>query len=120
VPKEIVEALGGGKRPPVTVAVMGGVYMIALSADNRAAAGVAGGDEVDVDVALDTAPREVVVPADFDEALNRDPDARRFFDGLSYSNKLRHVLAVEGAKTAETRERRIVAAVETLHKGKVL
>jgi uncharacterized protein YdeI (YjbR/CyaY-like superfamily) len=130
VPDEIVEALGAGKRPAVTVtingytyrstvAVMGGVSMIALSADNRAAVRVAGGDEVDVDVALDPAPREVAVPADFDEALNRDPEARRFFDSLSYSNKLRHVLAVEGAKTAETRERRIVKAIETLREGRL-
>jgi hypothetical protein len=130
VPEEIVDALGAGKRPAVsvtikgytyrsTVAVMGGAFMIALSSENRAGAGVAGGDEVDVDLALDTAPREVTVPADFDEALNRDPDARRFFDSLSYSNRLRHVLAVEGAKTAETRERRIAKAVETLHDGKV-
>jgi uncharacterized protein YdeI (YjbR/CyaY-like superfamily) len=91
---------------------MGGVAMIALSADNRAAAGVAGGGDVDVDVELDQAPREVSVPADLDEALNQDAGARRFFDGLSYSNKLRHVLAIEDAKSADTRQRRIAKSVE--------
>ncbi len=130
VPDQVVEALGEGKRPAVrvtinghtyrsTVAVMGGAYMVALSAENRAAAGVAAGDEVDVDLEPDVEPREVRVPADLDEALSRDPDARRFFDSLSYSNKLRHVLSIEGAKTAETRQRRIAKAVEALREGRV-
>jgi hypothetical protein len=129
VPDEIVEALGSGKRPPVTitvngytyrstVAAMGGRYMVSLSAENRAAAGVAGGDEVDVEIALDTAPREVVVPPDFAAALDAEPDARRTFDGLSYSNKSWHVLQVEGAKTDETRQRRIGKSVDTLKQGR--
>ena len=73
IPDEIVEALGSGKRPPITVtingytyrssiAVMGGAYMVGVNADNRIGAGVAGGDEVDVEIELDTAPREVSVP----------------------------------------------------------
>ena len=129
VPDDVVEALGAGKRPAVrvsingysyrsTVAVMSGAFMVALSADNRAAAGVAGGDEVDVDLELDIAPREVSVPADLDDALNQDLEARRFFDGLSYSNRLRHVLSIEDAKTAETRQRRIAKAVEMFHAGR--
>ena len=129
VPDEVVAALSAGKRPAVrvtingytyrsTVAVMGGAFMIALSAENRAAAGVAGGDEVDVGIELDTASREVSVPADLDDALNQNPDARRFFDGLSYSNKLRHVLSIEDAKTAETRQRRIGKAVEMFRSGR--
>jgi hypothetical protein len=129
VPAEVVEAIGSGKRPPVrvminghtyrnTVAVYGGVFMLGVSAENRAAAGVEAGDEIEVDVELDTAPREVTVPADFAAALDHDADARRFFDGLSYSHKLRHVLAIEQAKTAETRQRRIAKAVSDLHEGR--
>ena len=76
--------------------------MISLSAEHRAAAGVAGGEEVDVDIDLDTAPREVSVPADFAAALEAEPAARRTFDGLSYSNRSWHVLQVEGAKTEHT------------------
>src|ERR1022692_2931566 len=66
VPAEIVARLGPGKRPPVrsTVAVRAGAYMVALSAENRAQAGVAGGDEAEVTLELDTSPREVTVPAD--------------------------------------------------------
>jgi uncharacterized protein DUF1905/bacteriocin resistance YdeI/OmpD-like protein len=107
VPDEVVEALGKGKRPPVrvtingftyrsTVAVMGGDYMIGVSAENRAGARVKGGDVVDVDLELDSAPREVTLPADFAAALNADPKARQTFDGLSPSNKGWHVSSIEG------------------------
>jgi hypothetical protein len=129
VPEEVVESLGSGKRPAVrvtingftyrsTVAVMGGVYMVSLSAENRAGAGVAGGDEVDIDMELDTAPREVTVPEDFAAALDAEPDARRTFDALSYSNKSWHALQVSGAKTDETRQRRIAKSVEMLREGR--
>jgi hypothetical protein len=130
VPEEVVTALGSGKRPAVhvtingytyrsTVAPMGGAFWLPLSAENRERAGVAAGDEVEVEVALDTEPREVTVPPDFAEALDGDAEARRFFDGLSYSNKRRIVLSIEDAKTVETRQRRIAKAVSTLHEGRV-
>ncbi len=129
VPAEVVAALGSSRKPPVrvtindytyrsTVATMGGRFMVGVSAEVRAAAGIAAGDVVDVEMELDTAPREVSVPADFAAALDRDPDARRFFDGLSYSNRLRFVLNVEGAKTDETRQRRIDKSVAMLHEGR--
>jgi hypothetical protein len=129
VPDEIVEALAAGKRPKVlvtinghtyrsSIAVMGATYMVGVSAENRTAAGVKGGDEVDVDLELDTAPREVTVPTEFAAALDAEPGARRTFDGLSYSNKSWHVLQVEGAKTEETRRRRIAKSVETLKSGR--
>lgn len=129
VPPEVVEGLGKGKRPPVkvtikrhtyrsTVAPMGGVYMIGVSAENREAAGVKAGDTFDVTVELDTEPREVVVPPDFAKALKADEGARTFFEGLSYSNKRRFVLSIEDAKTSETRQRRIDKSVATLHEGR--
>ncbi len=92
--------------------------MLLISAENRTSAGVAAGDEVDVDIELDTEPREVTVPPDFAEALDRDVDAKRFFDGLSYSQKQRHVLPIEEAKTTETRQRRIAKALTTLREGR--
>jgi bacteriocin resistance YdeI/OmpD-like protein/uncharacterized protein DUF1905 len=130
VPDEIVEALGSGKRPAVTItingytyrssiAVMGGAYMVGISADNRIGAGVAGGDEVNVDIELDTAPREVSVPPDFAAALDAEPSARRTFEGLSYSNKSWHVLSINGAKADETRTRRIAKSVEALKAGRI-
>lgn len=129
VPDEVVAALGQGKRPPVTVrigshtyrstvAVMDGRYLLPVSAENREAAGVSAGDEVEVELELDTAPREVEVPADLAAALDAEPEARRTFDGLSNSNKKWHVLQVTGAKTQETRARRIAKSVETLCTGR--
>ncbi len=129
MPDEVVEALGSGRRPPVkvtingytyrsTVAVMGGQFMVSVSAEHRAGAGVAGGDEVDVDIELDTEPREVAVPPDFAEALDRDADAKRHFDGLSYSHKRRYVMSIEEAKTAETRQRRIAKTISMLREGR--
>jgi len=125
VPDEIVAGLGRGKRPPVrvtinghtyrsTVAVMGGRFMVGVSAENRALAGVSGGDHVDVEIELDTEPREVAVPDDLARALQEEPAAKRFFDGLSYSKQQWFVLSVEGAKTPETRQRRVAKAIEML------
>jgi uncharacterized protein DUF1905/bacteriocin resistance YdeI/OmpD-like protein len=130
VPDDVVEALGKGKRPPVrvtingytyrsTVAVMGGAYMLGVSAENRAGAGVKGGDEIDVELELDTSPREVSVPADFAAALDAETSAKRTFDSLSNSNKSWHVLQIEGAKSDETRQRRIAKSVEALREGRI-
>jgi hypothetical protein len=130
VPPEVVTALGAGKRPPVnvmingytyrsTVAMYGGVFMLPVSAEVREGAGVAAGDEVEVDLELDSQPREVTLPSDFAEALDQDAAAREFFDGLSYSNKRRFVLSIADAKTPETRQRRIEKAVSQLREGKI-
>jgi hypothetical protein len=129
VPPEVVASLGTSKRPKVrvtikgytyrsSVAVMGGKFMLGVSAAVREAAGVAPGETVDVEMVLDTEKREVSVPADLTAALAKDAKARKFFEGLSYSNRLRLVLAIEAAKTAETRERRIAKTVSGLHEGK--
>jgi hypothetical protein len=129
IPDELIESLGSGKRPAVrvtingytyrsTVATVDGNFMVGVSADVREKAGVAGGDEVDVAIELDTEPREVTVPPDFAAALDREPEARRFFDGLAFSNKRRHVTLIEEARTPETRQRRIEKAVSTLREGK--
>jgi hypothetical protein len=130
VPAEVVERLGGGKRPPVTVtlngaytyrntvAPMGGQFLIGVSAEHRAASGVAAGDELDVDLELDAAPRTVAVPADLAAALDRAPEAKRFFDGLSASRRGAYVTWVESAKKAETRDKRVADAVTMLAEGK--
>jgi len=130
IPPEVIEGLGAGKRPPVlvtingytyrnTVAVYGGVYMIGVSAENRAEAKVKGGDEADVDLELDTAPREVDVPPELQAALDADPAAKATFEKLSYSNKSWHALQVTTTNNPETRARRIDKNVAALREGKV-
>ena len=129
VPPEVVEALGTGKRPAVTVTVnnfsyrstvapMGGVFMLPVSAENRVGAGIAAGDDVEVNLELDSAPREVVVPPDFATALEADAEAKKFFDGLSFSHKRQYTLWVEGTKNADTRARRIEKAITMLREGR--
>jgi Bacteriocin-protection, YdeI or OmpD-Associated/Domain of unknown function (DUF1905) len=125
VSQEVVEALGGGKRPRVAitinghswksrVAIMRGRYLLGLSNANRQAAGVVTGDEVEVDVEFDAEPRVVVEPADFASALDADPVARTAYDRLAYGHKVQHVRAIESAKKSETRTRRIEKAVAML------
>jgi hypothetical protein len=130
VPPEVVEALGKGKRPPVvvtingysyrnTVAVYGDAYLIGVAQEHRAPAGVTPGDEIEVDLVLDTAPREVELPADFAAALDVAPEAKRFFESLSYSNKRRFTLSIDDAKSEETRKRRIEKSVSQLREGRI-
>jgi hypothetical protein len=125
VPPEVVASLGKGKRPPVrvtigghtyrsTVAVMGGDFLLPISAENREKAGIAAGEEIEVELTLDTEPREVTVPLDLADALERETGTRQTFDGLSYTHQREIVMGIEGAKTAETRQRRIAKALDTL------
>jgi hypothetical protein len=129
VPDEIIEGLGAGKKPAVklsvngyvyrsTVATVDGNYMVGFNADHRAASGLVGGDEVVVDIELDTEPRTVELPADFAAALDAEPTARATFEKLSNSMKSYHVLQVTGAKTDETRQRRIDKSISVLRAGK--
>jgi hypothetical protein len=128
VPADVMAALGAGKRPKVTVTIngftypstvgaMGGLSLIPISAEVRAKARVAAGDEVDVDVLPDTEPRTVEIPADLAAALDAAPAARQAYDKLSYSGQRAHVLAVEQAKTADTRARRVATVITDLSAG---
>src|SRR4051794_34851253 len=124
VPASAVDALGAGKRPPVkvtirrytypsTVAVMGGRYMVGVSADHRAGAGVAAGDTLEVTLELDAEPRTVDVPDDLAAAL-AEAGVTEAFQRLAFTYRKEHVRAVEDAKKPETRARRIAKAVEEL------
>ena len=129
VPDALVAKLGTSKRPAVrvtindhayrsTIATMGAKFMVGVSAEQRAKAGVKAGDTVDVTLELDLAPREVAVPADLARALALDAKASGFFDTISYSNKRWYVLWIESAKKAETRDARVTKSVEMLREGR--
>ncbi len=122
VPAGVLDALAAGRRPAVVVTVNGytyrstvgamrGLALIPFSSDKRAETGLAGGDAITVDVVLDTAPRTVEVPDDLAAALG---DLRGAFDALAPSRQKAHVAAVESAKAAATRERRVAAVVDSL------
>lgn len=131
VPEEVVLGFGRGKRVPVTVtitingdyayrstiAVMGGQYLIPVSAEHRKGAGIAGGDAIQVTLEVDDEPREVAVPEELAAALAEDPVAAEAWEKLSYSRKRQHVLAIDGAKAAETRARRVAKTLDALRGG---
>ena len=125
VPTSVVDALAAGKRPPVrvtlhehtyrtTVARMGGRFLVPVSAEVRKAAGVTAGDELDVGIELDDAPRTVDVPPDLAAALAEAPAAAQAWEKLAYTHQKEWARSVEDAKKPETRARRIAAAVEAL------
>jgi hypothetical protein len=124
IPPPVIEALGAGKRPKVavtvngytyrsTVAVMGGRYLVGVAAEHREAAGLKAGEQITVTLELDTAPRVVEVPDDLAAALKK-AKLTAAFDKLSYSHRKEHVRAINEAKAAETRQRRIARCVEML------
>ena len=125
VPESVVESLGAGKRVPITVTINDytyrssvapyrGEYMIALSAENRVAAGVEPNGAITVTIEVDAAPRVVEVPADLQAALDSSPAAQAAFTALSYSNQRGHVQNIDSAKAADTRARRIDSIVAKL------
>ena len=129
VPPEIIESLGAGKKPPVlitmngktyrsTVAVMGGVYMVGVSAENRELTGVKGGDELEVGIELDSAPRTYELPEDLAAALAVKPGATEAFHTSAPSKRKEFVRQVNDAKTQETRDRRIATIVANLGNSK--
>lgn len=135
VPADVLTALGAGKRPLLRVTVaradgatqpytwtttpgsMGGAVMVPLSSEHRTAAGLAAGDEVDVDVEVASAPAPLAVPEDLAEAVEA-AGATAFFDGLAPSHRKEWVRWVEEAKKAETRSSRIAQAAEALAEGR--
>lgn len=97
-----------------TIAAMGGTTCIPLRRSNREAAGLDGGETLDVTLTLDADERRVTPPRDFVKALKAAPPAWERWQELSYSHQREHVEAIEGAKKAETRARRVRKAVEAI------
>jgi uncharacterized protein YdeI (YjbR/CyaY-like superfamily) len=130
VPEKIIESFGVGKKPPVvitlnkytyrsTVAVMNGQYMVSLSAENRKKANVAGGDQLEITIELDTEPRTVELPEDFKKLLTKNKPASTAYDKLAPSKKKAMVLSITDAKTEETRKKRLEKAISALVEGQV-
>ena len=105
-----------------TIAAMGGSPCVPLRKSNREAAGLEGGETIDVRLDLDTDKREVTPPVDFVEALKATPRVWERWRALSYTHRREHVEAIEGAKNPETRTRRIENAIRVIRrtsKGRV-
>jgi hypothetical protein len=125
IPDKVMAELGG-KRVPVivtldggytyrnTTAVMGGLNLVGLSAEHRAASGYGGRDLVEVTIERDDAPREVGVPAELATALAADPVATAAWEKLAYSHRKEHARAISEAKAEDTRARRVAKAIAML------
>ena len=95
-----------------TVAAMGGPPCVPLSKSNREAAGLEGGETLEVRIELDTEVRTIEPPPDLAMALEASPPAWERWGELSYTHQREHVEAIEEAKRPETRARRIDRAVQ--------
>ncbi len=125
-----VAAVGeGAKRFPVAATVngctwrtsvsrMGGEFVVGVSKEVRQGAGVQAGDEVEVIIELDTAPREVEVPEALAAALAADARAKTSFDGMAFTHRKEYARWIAEAKSDETRQRRVRQALEMLRAGK--
>lgn len=120
-----LEKLGGGKKPLVVVSInnytyrsavgkIGDKFMISLSAENRKNAGVKGGDNVEINLELDTEPRIVEVPKELEKALDKEKTARLNFEKLSPSKKKAIVISINEAKTEETKMKRVEKVIQQL------
>jgi Bacteriocin-protection, YdeI or OmpD-Associated/Domain of unknown function (DUF1905) len=129
VPPEVLDQLGAGKRPAVLVSLDGYEYrntvgsvdgraMISVSAAARKATGLSGGDPVTVTLTVADTPREVVVPDDLQAAFAEQPGAEAFFRTLSNSLQRFHIDSINGAKSPETRQRRIDKSIGLFLAGK--
>ena len=128
IPDEIIESFNAGKMPRVkitlngytyrsTVAVMKEKYMVGVSADVRKASGVKGGDTLAIEIELDTEERKVELPEDFKKLLDKNLNAKNFFQTLPYSKQKNHVTLIEQARTEETRQKRIEKSIANLAAG---
>lgn len=126
VPEDVVLSFGRGRRVPVTVTIdedytyrntitsMGGQFLISFNSQTRAATGLGAGDEVNVTLELDDAPRVVEPPQVLARALASDPTAAKAWSKLSYSKQRAHAEPIDGAKTEETRQRRLAKTMAAL------
>lgn len=117
VPEDVVLSFGRGKRVPVTVTIdggytyrntissMGGQFLISFNSRTRAATGRGAGDEVEVTLELDDAPRTVEIPDALAQAFAAEPAIADVWARLAYSKQRAHADAITTAKTEETRSR---------------
>ena len=128
VPDDVLDALGGGGRIPVSatfdgvpyrgsVARMGGRSVLGLRKDIRSSIGRDVGDLVTVVLRRDDEPRTVTVPVELERALAKSSDAKTRYEGLSYTHRREYAEWVAEGKKPETRQRRATKAVAMLEAG---
>ena len=124
IPDTILAELGGNRRAALRVTINGHTYestatavngecRVVFPSANRAAAGAAGGDTVEVTLELITGYREVELHPEFAKALD-EAGLRAGFDELAYSHRKEYARAIAEAKADKTRQRRIASAIDAI------
>ena len=125
-----VEAVFGSKRPRVKAMIEGVPYrgiltrmgtdyhMLIILKEIREKIGKTFGDQVRITVEPDTEPRVVEIPAELKKAFRSESEAKAFFNRLSYTHQREYVMWINEAKREDTRQRRVVKAIEMLKEGK--
>jgi len=128
VPFDVEEAFGA-KRPRVKATFEGVPYrgiltrmgtehhLLIILKEIRERIGKTFGDEVTITVEPDVEPRVIEIPAELKKAFKAEKEAKTFFDKLSYTHQREYVMWINEAKREETRQNRIVKAIEMLKKG---
>jgi len=130
LPENSSQALGSRARVAVAGTMNGhpfkssvmptgrGNHSLMVNRQMREGARASAGDEVDVAIARDTAPRTVKVPADLAKALRASAEAQANWKAFSTSHRKEYVAWIEDAKKSETRAARIRKAVAMIAAGK--
>jgi len=129
IPFDVEEAFGS-KRPKVKAMIEGVPYrgiltrmggdhhLLIILKEIREQIGKTFGDEVTITVEPDIEPRVIEVPAELKQAFKTEKEAKAFFDKLSYTHQREYVMWINEAKREETRQSRVVKAIEMLKQGK--
>jgi hypothetical protein len=125
-----VETEFGAKKPRVRALIEGVPYrglltrmgsehhILIILKGIREQIGKTFGDEITITLEPDTEPRVLEIPDDLTQALQKDEEARLFFDKLSYTHQKEYVTWINDAKKEETRQSRIFKTIELLKNGK--
>jgi len=126
VPRAINTKLGLKGRPKVQTVIAGhpyrgslmpvgdGTYLLGVLKAIQQAEGLKRGDNITVELEIDTAPRVIEPPSDLAKVLARDKRAASAWEKRSYTDRREMPRSLEEAKKPETRERRLAAAVTKL------
>lgn len=126
VPDEVLAAFERGKKVPVVVTIdggyqyrnttasMGGQVLISFNAETRKQTGRGAGDEVEVRLEVDDAPRTVELPEELATAFAAEPAAKTAWEALSYSKQRAIAEPIADAKKPETRAARVEKALASL------
>jgi hypothetical protein len=126
IPLDVAEAMGGRKQFRV-VGTLNGVPLrsstfpyegeglwLGVHKATREAAGAAFGDEVELAISRDDAPRVLELPPELEAALAAEPSLRDRFESLSFTRRRELAESIAKAKKPDTRAARVARALTAL------